>query len=81
MSGHFLKLHFCIFEKSQGKHNNLDYYYYLEYFSLIAKFRCSKFDRNNFFCMFKALKHQEWIIIFFSNVPFFYKMCTIPFKI
>jgi hypothetical protein len=24
MSGHSLKLHFCMFERSQGKHNNLD---------------------------------------------------------
>ncbi len=24
VSGHFLKLHFCMFEKSQGKHNNLN---------------------------------------------------------
>jgi hypothetical protein len=24
MSGHFLQLHFCMFEKSQMKHNSLD---------------------------------------------------------
>jgi hypothetical protein len=24
MSGHSLKLHFCMFERSQVKHNNLD---------------------------------------------------------
>jgi hypothetical protein len=24
VSGHFLKLHFCMFERSQMKHNNLD---------------------------------------------------------
>ncbi len=24
VSGHFLKLHFCMFEKSQGKHNSLN---------------------------------------------------------
>jgi hypothetical protein len=24
VSGHFLKLHFCMFERSQLKHNNLD---------------------------------------------------------
>jgi hypothetical protein len=24
MSGHSLKLHFCMFERSQGKHNSLD---------------------------------------------------------
>jgi len=26
VSGHSLKLHFCMFEKSQRKHNKLDYY-------------------------------------------------------
>jgi hypothetical protein len=26
MSGHSLKLHFCMFERSQRKHNNLDYH-------------------------------------------------------
>jgi hypothetical protein len=25
VSGHSLKLDFCVFEKSQGKHNGLDY--------------------------------------------------------
>jgi hypothetical protein len=24
MNGHFFKLHFCMFETSQGKHNSLD---------------------------------------------------------
>ncbi len=24
VSGHFFKLHFCMFERSQRKHNNLD---------------------------------------------------------
>jgi len=24
VSGHSLKLHFCMFERSQGKHNSLD---------------------------------------------------------
>jgi hypothetical protein len=24
VNGHSLKLHFCMFEKSQGKHNSLD---------------------------------------------------------
>jgi hypothetical protein len=26
VNGHSLKLHFCMFEKSQGKHNSLDYH-------------------------------------------------------
>ncbi len=29
MSGHSLKLHFYMFERSQGKHNSLDYHKYI----------------------------------------------------
>jgi hypothetical protein len=46
MSGHSLKLHFCMFEKLQGKHNTLDCHFFLEYFPIIAKFTCSKLDTN-----------------------------------
>jgi hypothetical protein len=56
MSGHILKLHFCMFEKSQGKHNSLDCHKsFWKYFPLIAKFICSKLDKNKkCFCMFKV---------------------------
>jgi hypothetical protein len=33
MSGHFLELHFCMFERSQGKHNNLNYHRFFWDFS------------------------------------------------
>ncbi len=58
MSGHSLKLHLCLFERSQGKHNNLDYHnVFWNIFLLIAKFTCSKLDTNKIcFYMFKALK-------------------------
>jgi len=29
MSGHSLELHFCVFERSQGNHNNLDCHKFL----------------------------------------------------
>jgi hypothetical protein len=35
VNGNSLKLHFCIFEKSQGKHNSLNFYKSFECFSLI----------------------------------------------
>ncbi len=39
MSGHSLKLHFCMFERSQGKHNSLGSYDFLgNIFPLIAKY-------------------------------------------
>jgi len=56
VNGHFFKLHFCMFERSQNKHNNLDCQIFLKYFPLIANFTCSKFNTNQkCFCMFKAL--------------------------
>jgi hypothetical protein len=44
---------------------------FLEYFPLIAKFTCSKFDPNQkCFCMFKTLKPWEWTIGFFLTFFF-----------
>jgi hypothetical protein len=44
----------------------------LEYFSLIAKFTCSKLDTNKkCFCMFKAFKPQKWTILIFFKHFFF----------
>ncbi len=37
MIEHFFKLHFCMFEKSQGMHNNLDYHYFFGIFSINCK--------------------------------------------
>ncbi len=79
MSGHSLKLHFCMFKISWVKHNSLDCRNFLEYFLLIKKITCSKFDKNKkYFCMFKALKSWKWTVICFSKPFFFYQMCTIP---
>jgi hypothetical protein len=57
VSEHSLKLDFCMFERSQMKHNSLDCHNFFEYFPLIVKFTCSKLDTNkktNF--MFKTHK-------------------------
>jgi hypothetical protein len=57
VNGHFLKLYFYMFERSQGKHNSLDYHFFLKYFLLIANFICSKLDKYFLkICIFKALK-------------------------
>ncbi len=37
MSGHYLKLHFSMFEKSQGKHNSLGYHFFGGIFSINYK--------------------------------------------
>jgi hypothetical protein len=36
-SVHFFKLHFCMFERSQMKHNNLDYHNFLKNISINYK--------------------------------------------
>jgi hypothetical protein len=78
---HFLKLYFYMFEKSQRKHNNLNCHNFLEYFSIIAKFTCSKLDTNQkCFYMFKTFRPQKWTIFVFFKHFFFYQMCTIPFE-
>jgi hypothetical protein len=70
--GHFLKLYFYMFERSQVKHNNLDFHKIFWNISLITKFTCSKFDTNQkCFFMFKALKPWEWIVLVFFKCPFF----------
>jgi hypothetical protein len=72
VNGQSLKLHFYMFERSKVKYNSLDCQKKnLEYFPLIAKFTCSKFDTNKkCFCMFKALKPQKWTIFIFFKHPF-----------
>jgi hypothetical protein len=82
VSGHFLTLHFCMFEKSQDEHNSLDCIFFWEYFSLISVFTCSKFDTNKFKnCMFETLKLRKWTILFFSKIIFPTKCAPFLLKI
>ncbi len=67
-----------IFEKSQGKHNNLNSQYFLGIDSITCKFQCSKFDANQkSFCVFQTFKPLKSTIIFF-NCLFFLMKCA-PF--
>jgi hypothetical protein len=57
MSGHFLKPHFCMFERSQGRHKIWIIIKVIGIFSLFANFKCLKVDTNRkCFYMFKAFK-------------------------
>jgi hypothetical protein len=68
---HSLKLHFCMFEISKGKHNSLNCHIFLEYFQLIAKFICSKLDTNKKkIYMLKAFKFWKWTILVFFQMSF-----------
>jgi hypothetical protein len=72
VSVHFLKLHFCMFEKSQVSIIIWIFIILLEYFSLITKLTCSKLETNQkCFCMFKAFKPWEWIVLVFFRCLFF----------
>jgi len=74
VSGHSFNLHFCMFERSQVKHNSLNCHNeLLECFQLIVKFTymLKASHESIFFCMFKTLKPWEWIVPVFSKCPFF----------
>ncbi len=53
----FLYSHFCMFERSQVKHNSLDCHKFFEYFPIISSLHVqslTQIKKKN--CMFKALK-------------------------
>ncbi len=73
MNGHSFKIFFCMFEISQRKYNNLDFHKKkLEYFSLIEKMTCSKFQTNQkCFCIFKIQTSRMEKIKIKNQMPFF----------
>jgi hypothetical protein len=81
VSGHFLKLHFCMFEKSQGKHNSLNCDKFFRIFFINCKVYMFKASHKfNFFYMFKTVKAQEWTIFVFFKRLFFPTKCA-PFHL
>jgi len=81
VNGHSLKLHFCIFEKSQVKHNSLDCHYFFGIFFINCKFYMLKVEHKS--KMFLHVHHIQtsrvdghWV---FEKVIFSYLMCTILF--
>jgi hypothetical protein len=67
VSGHSFKLHFCMFEKSQGKHKIWIIIKVIGIFSLFAKFKCSKVDTKMFL-------HVQSIQILKVDNPYFFQM-------
>jgi hypothetical protein len=80
VNGHSLKMFFCMFEISQRKYNNLDCHKkFLEYFSLIENFTCSKFQTNQkCFCIFKIQTSRMEKIKIKNQTSFFFTKCA-PF--
>jgi hypothetical protein len=67
--GHFLKLHFCMFKKSQGKHNSLDCHKsFWNIFHLIENFICSNLTQ------IKCFLHIQSIQTFNVDRPYFFEM-------
>ncbi len=78
---HSLKLNFCMFERSQlGRHNNLDYHksFWNIFHQLQSVHAQSLTQIKKCFCLFKALKPQEWIIFGFFQTSFYSTKCA-PF--
>jgi len=72
VNGHSLKHHFCMFKRSQVKHNSLDCHYFFGIFFINCKVYMLKLDTNQkCFCIFKTLKHWKWIVPVFFKCPFF----------
>jgi hypothetical protein len=77
VNGYSLKLHFCVFERSQGKHNSLDYHFFFEIFLYFVKFTCSKLDTNFLKIAFSKYSSLECGQSFFHMS---YQICTNPFR-
>ncbi len=78
VSGHFLKLHFYMFERSQGKHKSLDCHkVFWNIFHLLKIVYAHNLTKKIKIYMFKAHKPQKWIVpVFFKH--FFSTKCA-PF--
>jgi hypothetical protein len=78
-NGHSLKLHICILETSQVKHNNSNCHFFWEYFSLIAKFTCSQLDTNKkMFLHVQSTQTSRMDNLYFFQMSFFSTKCA-PF--
>jgi hypothetical protein len=76
VNGHLLKLHFCTFERSQGKHNSLDCHNFFGIFSINCKVYMFKaWHKSKMF--FACSKHSK----FFENGLFlFFFKCRFSTK-
>jgi hypothetical protein len=82
VSGHSLKLHFCMFERSPMKHNSLDWSKNFGIFFINCIFYMIKFwHKSKIFLHVQSTQTSRVDNFnFFSNGLFFYQMCTIPLK-
>jgi hypothetical protein len=72
MSGHSLKLHFCMFEKSQGKYNSLNcHIYFWNIFHQLESLHAQSLRQiKNVFASSNHSNLENGQSLFFSNVFF-----------
>jgi hypothetical protein len=76
VSGHFWKLHFCLFEKSQGKHNSLDHHKKNLIFFINCKVTCSKLNTNKKCCLHvQSIQTSKLNNFYFFQTFFFSNKC------
>jgi hypothetical protein len=76
VNGHFLKLHFCMFERSQMKHDSLDCHDFLEYLLSFAKLTCSKFNTIQIFLHVQSTQTLRVKSLCFCQISFFTTKCA-----
>ncbi len=82
MSGHSLKLHFCMFERSQGKHNSLDCHkYFWNIFHQLQGLHVQSLTQiKNVFACSKHSNLENGQSLFFFKHHFFPTKCA-PFSL
>jgi hypothetical protein len=81
VSGHFLKLHFYMFERSQGKHKSLDchkvFWNIFHLLKILYAHNLTQIKKNLHVQSTQTSKVDSPC---FFQTFFFYQMCTIPFE-
>ncbi len=83
MSGHSLKLHFCMFERSQVKHNSLDCHNFVwNIFHYLQSLHSQSLTQiiNMFACLKHSNLESGQSLFFFSNVLFSIKCASFLLK-
>ncbi len=72
MSGHFLTLHFCMFEKSKVKHNSLDCHKFFEIFFINFKvYMLKAWHKSKLFLHVQSTQTLKMDNFIFFRHPFF----------
>ncbi len=79
MSGHFLKLHFCMFEKSQGNHDSLDCHnFFGNIFHKSQSLHVQSLTQIKFFLHVRSIQTSKMNNLYFFQMSFSFTKCA-PF--